>query len=85
MGQKLVVEDLEDQKPAASYHRSNTDESIRRQEYSAEVLGAGIEDDVNDEFWKSLNLGPEQVAVYSLEFSKVSCSRNIDMASCCGC
>ena len=85
VGQKLVVEDLEDQKPTASYHRTNTDESIRRQEYSAEVLGAGIEDDVNDEFWKSLNLGPEQVAVYSMEFSKVSRSRKIDMAFCFRC
>ena len=52
--------------------RSTIDESTRRREYSAEVLGAGIEDDANDEFWKSLGLGPEQIAVYSMEFSRVS-------------
>ena len=46
--------------------------SARRRDYTAEVLGAGANDDTNDDFWASLNLGPEQIAVYSLEMAKVS-------------
>lgn len=46
--------------------------STRRKDYSAEVLGGHKDDDINDEFWKSLDLGPEQISVYNLEMSKVS-------------
>jgi len=42
-----------------------------RRDYTAEVLGSGMQDDTNAEFWRSLDLGPEQIAVYSMEMSKV--------------
>ena len=73
VGQKLVVhaDDKEKLAQAQSMRLSEWEESVRRREYSAEVLGAGIEDDANDDFWKSLDLGPEQIAVYSMEFSQV--------------
>lgn len=53
---------------------SNVFASDRRKEYTAEILGAGAHDDTNDDFWESLDLGPEQIAVYSMEMSKVSAS-----------
>ena len=53
---------------------SNVFSSERRKEYAAEVLGGGAYDDTNDDFWESLDLGPEQIAVYSMEMSKVSVS-----------
>ena len=51
---------------------SNVFSSDRRKEYTAEILGGGSDDDANDDFWHSLDLGPEQIAVYSMEMSKVS-------------
>lgn len=77
MGQKLVVdEDIESQRknnPSSGrvLRKGDIYDSSRRREYSAEVLGAGINDDVNDEFWKSLDLGPEQIAIYDIEMAKV--------------
>jgi hypothetical protein len=70
VGQRLV-HDISNKQPTKKRRRGGRD-SIRRRDYSAEVLGAGTEDEANDEFWKSLDLGPEQIAVYSMEFSRVS-------------
>lgn len=51
---------------------SNVFSSDRRREYTAEILGGSSDDDTDDAFWQSLDLGPEQIAVYSMEMSKVS-------------
>ena len=52
--------------------RSDVFNSTRRREYCAEILGDGLGDDTNDDFFKSLDLGPEQIAVYDREMSLVS-------------
>jgi hypothetical protein len=41
----------------------------------AQILGAGGNDNISAEVWKSLGLGPEQVAQYNLEYSQVSTKR----------
>ncbi|CAB9496980.1 CSC1-like protein [Seminavis robusta] len=82
-GQKLV-DDIPDKRSERSSDREGKKrqrdddvfDSQRRKDYTAEILGAGVEDDINDEFWKSLDLGPEQIAQYNLEFSK-------GLAGCC--
>ena len=38
---------------------------------SQKILGAVGEHESSDQLWENLGLGPEQVAQYNLEFSKV--------------
>lgn len=79
VGQRITVKDMEEEiaKKVDSYQALNrTRASTRCKEYSAEVLGGGLDDDFNDAFWKSLDLGPEQIGVYSMEFAR-------GLAGCC--
>ena len=46
--------------------------SSRRARYVNEVLGDVTDDDVEGMFLRSLQMGPEQTAVYSMELAKVS-------------
>ena len=54
----------------------HTDESTRRRQYTKEVLGSITDEDVESLFLQSLQMGPEQTAVYSREIAR-------SVANCC--